>query len=211
MEMIQEELEVFKIELDTSSDDISQQSLQYIHSNETIMVYGYSHTIEMFLKYAARKRKFRVIVCQASPEKIGHLMVQRLSNIANIEISLIPDSCIFAMMARVNKVILSCYSISADGSLCSQSGSHALALSASDYGLPILVCTGLYKLSPTYHLTSSVCGREIDHTFLKSPELILDFYTASTLGPVEVLNPSFDFVPADLVTLFITNKGIFLF
>ncbi|KAF0987433.1 hypothetical protein HZS_3070 [Henneguya salminicola] len=207
LDNLKEELQTYKNELDACAEDISYQSIQYIHSNETVMVYGHSRTIEMFLKHAAKKRKFRVIVCQTSPDQVGHIMVERLSSFPNIQITLIPDSCIYAMMARVNKVILSCYSISADGSVCSRAGANALALSASVYGIPILVCTGLYKLSPRYHFSSSVCGRDVDYSFLVSPAPILDYYTSNTLPGVHVLNPSFDYIPASLISLFITNKG----
>lgn len=203
----EEDLEAFHNELDTCMDDISSQAIQHIHSNETIMVYGHSGTVENFLKNAGKRRKFRVIVCQAYPDQVGHTMVKALSSVPNIEVTLIPDSCVFAMMARVNKVILSCYYISADGGLCARSGCNTMALSAANFGIPILVCTGLYKLSPRYQYSSTVCGRDIDYSFPVSPQPILDFYNASALGGVEVLNPSFDYISANLITLFITNRG----
>lgn len=43
------------------------QALEHIHSNEVIMTIGYSHTVEAFLKEAARKRKFQVIVAECAP------------------------------------------------------------------------------------------------------------------------------------------------
>lgn len=43
------------------------QALEHIHSNEVIMTIGYSRTVEAFLKEAARKRKFQVIVAECAP------------------------------------------------------------------------------------------------------------------------------------------------
>ena len=61
-----------------------------------------------FLKVAAKKRKFQVIVGEAAPSYDGQQMALALAE-AHIETTLITDSAIFAMMARVNKVILACH------------------------------------------------------------------------------------------------------
>jgi len=72
------------------------------------MTYGCSRTVEEFFKAAARKRKFEVIVVESAPSFTGHEMAGKLAK-EGIDTTLIPDSAIFAMMARVNKVILSCH------------------------------------------------------------------------------------------------------
>ena len=43
------------------------QALEHIHSNEVIMTIGRSRTVEDFLKDAARKRKFHVMVAECAP------------------------------------------------------------------------------------------------------------------------------------------------
>ena len=47
--------------------NIAMQALEHIHSNEVIMTIGRSRTVEDFLKDAARKRKFHVIVAECAP------------------------------------------------------------------------------------------------------------------------------------------------
>ncbi|KAK2556768.1 Translation initiation factor eIF-2B subunit beta [Acropora cervicornis] len=54
-------------ELESSADNIAAQALEHIHSNEVIMTIGKSKTVEAFLKNAARKRKFSVIVAEGAP------------------------------------------------------------------------------------------------------------------------------------------------
>lgn len=54
-------------ELDTSGDNIAQQSLEHIYSDEVIMTCGKSKTVEAFLKYAAKKRKFQVVIAECAP------------------------------------------------------------------------------------------------------------------------------------------------
>jgi translation initiation factor eIF-2B subunit beta len=92
-------------EMETSSGNIAQQALEHIHSNEIIMTIGWSKVVVDFLKEAARFRKFQVIVAETAPEFKGHEMAKQLSS-AGIETTVITDSAIFAVMSRVNKVIL---------------------------------------------------------------------------------------------------------
>ena len=87
----------------------------------------------MFLKAAAAKgRKFQVIVAEAAPYYQGQQLAASLAK-ANIETTLITDSAIFAMMARVNKVIVGTHAILANGGLKGISGLHTAALAAKYY------------------------------------------------------------------------------
>ncbi|XP_067848305.1 translation initiation factor eIF2B subunit beta-like, partial [Heptranchias perlo] len=54
-------------ELEGTMDNIAMQALEHIHSNEVIMTLGRSRTVEAFLKDAARKRSFHVIVAECAP------------------------------------------------------------------------------------------------------------------------------------------------
>ncbi|KAK9764917.1 GCD complex subunit gcd7 [Basidiobolus ranarum] len=92
-------------ELENIYVNISGQALEHIHSNEIIMTCGKSKTVETFLKTAAKKRKFQVIVAETAPLYHGHEMARSLA-LAGIETTVIPDSAIFAVLSRVNKVIL---------------------------------------------------------------------------------------------------------
>uniref|UniRef100_A0AAZ1WY14 Translation initiation factor eIF2B subunit beta n=1 Tax=Oreochromis aureus TaxID=47969 RepID=A0AAZ1WY14_OREAU len=89
-------------ELEGTTDNIAMQALEHIHSNEVIMTIGRSRTVEAFLKDAARKRKFHVIVAECAPFCQGHEMATNLSK-AGIETTVITDAAIFAVMSRVNK------------------------------------------------------------------------------------------------------------
>merc|ERR1719186_611768 len=107
LKLIREEL---LIELETSCEEISKQAIEHIHANEIILTIGRSRTVEKFLKYAAKTRKFEVIVAEAAPGFSGHQMATSLAK-SKISTTVITDSAIFAMMARVNKVIIGTNSI----------------------------------------------------------------------------------------------------
>lgn len=63
-----------------TTDNIAMQALEHIHSNEVIMTVGRSRTVEAFLKDAARKRKFHVIVAECAPFcQVGRTYLRRTS------------------------------------------------------------------------------------------------------------------------------------
>ncbi|CAG8548448.1 9092_t:CDS:2, partial [Cetraspora pellucida] len=136
-------------ELENTYVNIVDQAMEHIHSNEIIMTVGKSRTVEMFLKTAAKKRKFSVLVAETFPTYLGHEMALSLSQ-AGIDTTVISDSAIFAVMSRVNKVIMGTHAVLANGGLISVSGAQMVATAAKHHSKPVVVCTGLYKLSPLY-------------------------------------------------------------
>ena len=83
---------------------ICQRAQEHIHTGELILTYGYSRIVEQFLKAAGAKRKFQLVVAESNPGLDGHKLAQSLSKVPSIGVTLIPDSNIYALMARVNKV-----------------------------------------------------------------------------------------------------------
>ena len=79
------------------------QAGDHIHANEVILTFGMSNTTLLFLKEAAKKRDFQVVVAEGAPMYGGHQQARQLAQ-AGINTTAIADSAIFAMMARVNKV-----------------------------------------------------------------------------------------------------------
>lgn len=187
-------------ELETVESNIAAQALEYIHNNEVIMTIGKSNTVEQFLITAARKRQFQVIVTEAAPSYGGHIMAKNLSA-AGIETLLIPDAAVYALMARVNKVIIGCHAVTANGGLIAMAGSEILAASARHYSIPVCVVTGMYKLSPIYpenHDAFNLFG---------PPDAVLPFDRSDLIDRVNVVNTCFDYVPPQHVDLFVTNVG----
>ncbi|XP_068110621.1 translation initiation factor eIF2B subunit beta isoform X1 [Hyperolius riggenbachi] len=188
------------IELEGTTDNIATQAKEHIHFNEVIMTIGRSRTVQRFLEEARKKRTFHVIVAECAPFCQGHDMAVSLSK-AGIETTVITDAAIFAVMSRVNKVIIGTKTILANGSLRAVSGTHALALAAKHHSTPLIVCAPMFKLSPQF-------PNEEDsfHKFV-SPQEVLPFSEGEILSKVSAHCPIFDHVPPELITLFITNIG----
>ena len=94
-------------------------------------------------------RSPKVIVAETAPSFTGQEMAVRLSD-SNVTTTLITDAAVFAMMARVNKVVIPTHAVMANGGLLVQAGGHAVALAAKHHAVPVVCVTGLYKLCPLY-------------------------------------------------------------
>lgn len=195
-----EHIEEFEMELDTSAGNIAAQAGEHIHSNEIIMTIGRSASVEAFLKRAAKSRQFEVIVAECAPSCQGKDLAVSLGE-SKIKTTLISDAAIFAMMSRVNKVIIGTHTVMANGGLRAVCGSHTIALAAKHCSVPVFVLAPMYKLSRHY-----LCLYD-QHAFnvFESPEGVLKYSDGLLAAKTQVFNPAFDYVPPELVTLFISN------
>lgn len=182
-------------EIETGVQNIAAQSLEHIHANEVILTLGKSETVEAFLKNAARKRKFHVIIAENAPYLEGHELALNLSKVG-LDVTLISDAAIFTIISRVNTIIIGTQGIFANGGLKAHVGTHSLALAAKHHNIPLIVCTSLFKLSADYYVDSN-----------NLPDLLPpDDVLSSHFHPnITVINPSFEYVPPELITLFIFN------
>ena len=214
VEGIQEILE----ELNQADDQIAGYSLEHIHSNETILTHTSSITVQRFLLKAAAKRKFTVIHAEAFPNdhESTHATVigkakgesdddlrpesfQRSLAAAGITVILIPDSAVFALMSRVNKVILDTHIVLANGGLVAVAGTKLVAKAASMHRTPVIVLSGVYKLSPVYPFDVDSLMENGD------PGRVIGYGDGDLVNMVEFENLLFDYVPPNLVDLYITN------
>lgn len=257
-------------ELELSSISIAKQATDYVQSDEIILTLGKSKVIESFLKNAANgskttgKRKFNVIVVELAPFFSGHEMAKNL-NKSGISTLIIPDSAVFAIMSRVNKVIIGTHSMMANGGIKAPAGSHSIALAAKHFSVPLIVCCPMYKLTPEYLVShdseafklfsnlheafpepyvpvrlsslsnqaATVNQMEVDssdsfrdgqqtqqqpHQQQKQHQeqssdtarlykQAVSSITSTTSAAVESLHSTFDYVPPELITLFVSNIG----
>ncbi|KAH9848872.1 eukaryotic translation initiation factor 2B beta subunit [Lenzites betulinus] len=197
MEAIQDVLD----ELETVYDNVSKNAKDHVHSDEIILTIGHSKTVEAFLKSAGHYRNYTVIVAETAPSYQGHEMARSLSA-AGLSTFLVPDSSIFAIMSRVNKVILGAHAILANGGLFAISGALLAATAARAHSTPVVVCAGQFKLTPLWNLY-----HEYGALDFADPSSVLGFEEGKLVERVDVVNPYYDYVGPELVDVFITNDG----
>lgn len=193
-------LQEIETELETSAENLSAQAAEHIHSSELILTLGHSRSVENFLKRAAKQRKFEVVVAECAPACRGHSLAATLAK-SKIETTVISDAAIFAMMSRVNKVIIGTHSVLANGGLRAACGALTVAMAAKHYSVPVIVLCPMYKLSPVY-----LCSVEQDAFNLVGCTEGIIPYHSSAAPFAKAYSPIFDYVPPELVTLFISNQ-----
>jgi translation initiation factor eIF-2B subunit beta len=102
-------------------------------------------------------------------------------------------------MSRVNKVILATHAVIANGGLIAAAGARIIAKAAKVHRTPVIVVSGVYKLSPEYPFEFESLIEYGD------PGSIIGYDDGALVENLEVDNPLFDYVPPDLVDLYITN------
>ncbi|KAJ2075003.1 GCD complex subunit gcd7, partial [Coemansia sp. S155-1] len=187
-------------ELEKTEVEIADNAREHIHSNEIILTCGRSLTVEKFLKNAANKVKIHVIVAECAPTYDGHEQARALAS-ANIDVVVIPDSAVFAIMSRVNKVILGAHAVLANGGLVAASGSHTIAAAARHHSTQVVVCAGLYKYSPMFPFDDDRFNT------LVSPDAVLPYGDGDLIDAVDVSNPRYDYVPPELVDILVDHTG----
>lgn len=209
-------------ELGQVDDQIAAYALDHIHSNEIILTHTSSTTVQKFLLKAAAKRKFTVIHAESFPNnhEATHATVSGTASSEDelmsvesfqkplialgITVILIPDSAVFALMSRVNKVILGTHSVLANGGLIAAAGTRVIARAAKVHQTPVVVVSGVYKLSPVYPFDFDSLIEYGDAS------KVLSYEDGDLVDKIEVQNPLYDYVPAELVDLYITNLYVLL-
>ena len=122
-----------------------------------------------------------------------------------IPCTLITDGMAGALMAsgRVQSVVIGCDRVAANGDTANKIGSYQLAVLARHHGIPF------YVAMPTSTLDSR-CPTGADILVEERPadELRRLAGISITVADVEVWNPAFDITPAELITAWVTEHGV---
>ncbi|KAG9012096.1 GCD complex subunit gcd7 [Tulasnella sp. JGI-2019a] len=190
-------------DLETVYENVAKNARDHIHSDEIILTIGQSSTVETFLKSAAHYRKFTVIVAETAPSFSGRDMAKSLAA-EGITTVLVPDSCIFALMSRVNKVILGAHAVLANGGVFAVAGTLLAASAAKAHATPVVICTGQYKFTPLWNLYHEFAAVDFGDP---NEVLGVDGSDDVDIDQVDVVNAYFDYVKPELVDVLITNDG----
>ena len=205
-------------ELNQADDQIAGYALDHIQSNETILTYYASATVQRFLLKAATKRKITVVHAVAesrnhkaahanligigkgdTDDEIGPEAFTKALTAVGIRVVLIPDSAVFALMSRVNKVLLNARAILANGSLVVAAGTKAIVEAARMQRTHVIVLNAVYQLSPVYPFSTEALLENGD------PSQAIQSGGDNLVIKVETEDPLSDYVSAGLIDLYITN------
>ncbi|KAK3024995.1 hypothetical protein RJ639_044372 [Escallonia herrerae] len=130
----------------TCHEQIAEQAVEHIHQNEVILTLGTSGTVIEFLCAAKeKKRSFRVFVAEGAPRYQGHILAKELVA-RGLQTTVITDSAVFAMISRVNMVIVGAHAVMANGGVIAPVGLNMVALAAQRHAVPFVVLAGIHKV-----------------------------------------------------------------
>lgn len=187
---------------------ITTKANEKIRDGDVILTFAKSNIVQQTLVEAFRLgKKFRVIVVDSRPLFEGKNLARALANLGlEVQYSLIHG--ISHVIKDVTKVFLGAHAMMSTG-LYSRAGTALVAMTANDAKVPVVVCCESVKLSERVPLDSFVLNE-----IAPSEELILQGKTSSPLSKwedvpnLQLLNLMYDFTPATLVNMVVTEHGI---
>lgn len=144
-------------------------------------------------------RKLHVYADETRPLRQGARLTAWELSRAGIHVTVLPDSAAASLLrdGRVDFVIVGADRIAANGDVANKIGTYPLALAARAHGVP------LYVAAP---------WSTVDSATPDGSGIPIEQRSAAELSPlpdgVEVYNPAFDVTPAELITAFITDRGL---
>jgi len=194
------EIEILLESLESTSSEINKQSDEHIINNDIILTSNYSGQLLEFLVEASKNKSFHVIVAESAPSLSGLQMANALAKVG-IKTTVIDDNSIFAIMPRVNKVIIGTRAVMANGGLISYNGVYNICLAAQTYSIPIVVVAGIFKLTPMYPFDHETFNEQL------SPDKIYNCEYEGNIENISFNSPAYDYIPPEFITIFVTNEG----
>lgn len=198
-------------QIEVAAQAICDTTQRKIADGDCILTYGCSSVIlKIFLEAHQRGKKFKVIVVDGRPWREGKKLLRRLV-VNGVQCSYVLLTGASFIMREVTKVFLGAHALLANGYVMSRAGSSQIALLASSFNIPVLVCCETHKFCERVQ-TDSIVYNELgdpDELFKSECNTLLSparkWKNISNLIP---LNLTYDVTPPDFVTAVVTELAI---
>lgn len=150
-------------------------------------------------------RAFHVLADETRPLLQGARLTALELAAEGIDVAVIPDGAAPSLIARgeVQAVLVGADRIARNGDFANKIGTYPLALAAHAHGVPF------YVAAPLSTFDEAIAdGRHIPIEERPEAEVLTLHGTALTAEGIAARNPAFDVSPAQLVTAFVTDKGV---
>lgn len=165
---------------------------------------GWGTALGVVYAKAAAGEPVEVLASETRPLLQGARLTAWELSSAGIPVTLVTDSMSGAVMAsgRVEAVVVGCDRVARNGDTANKIGTYTHAVLAHAHAIPFYVAGPL----TTFDLDIS-SGNEIVIEERPASE-VLCYGGRQVAASVPVWNPAFDVTPADLITAFITDRGV---
>jgi methylthioribose-1-phosphate isomerase len=169
---------------------------------------GYGTALAPVYYAAQRGVNLRVYADETRPVLQGARLTAFELHTAGIDVTLICDNMAATVMANgwVDAVFVGCDRVAKNGDTANKIGTHGVAILAKRFDIPFYVCAPFSTIDKDTPTGADIIIEERD------PEEVTALWYTQPMAPkgVKVFNPSFDVTPADLITAYITEKGVLI-
>jgi len=154
---------------------------------------------------AERGRRVAVFADETRPLMQGSRLTAWELSQAGIDVTVLADNMAASLMreGKVDVVIVGADRIAANGDVANKIGTYPLALAARHHGVPFYVAAPWSTVDPATPTGDAIV---IEHR--AADELGRGFAAPVSPRDVAVYNPAFDVTPAELVSAFVTDRGV---
>lgn len=125
---------------------------------------------------------------------------------AGIDTTLNCDNMSSSLMkaGKINIIFVGCDRVAANGDTANKIGTSLLAIAAKHYGVPFYVCAPYSTIDK-----STATGKDIPIE-MRNPDEVAEMWYEKRMAPkdINIYNPAFDVTDHELVTGFVTERGI---
>lgn len=183
----------------SSQDMVARLASELIEDGAIIHTHCNSTAVVRALIGASNEGKnITVHSTESRPRYQGRITARQLAG-AGIPVKMMVDSAARLYMDEVDVVLVGADTITYRGELYNKIGTHQIALAARDCGIPLYTLAETFKFSPR-----SKAG---EHTLIELRDSG-EVAKVEDFAGVEILNPSFDHTPPELVRGIVTEGGI---
>ena len=193
-------------EIDNISESIIEQKeiKDLISDGDIILTSNYSQQVADILIENAKTKKFKVIVAESTPlitkKSQSEILIKK-----GIDTTIIDENDLYDVMKMAKiKVLLGARAILVNGGLITYGGAYNICLAANMFYVPVIVAGGTTKITPLHSFK-----HELYNEYL-SPDLIFgkNVKYEGDISNIQFNNPAFDYIPPNLITMYVTNIGI---
>lgn len=185
---------------------LAQESRVLTHCNAgALATAGHGTALGVIRSAISLGKRVHVIADETRPFLQGARLTAWEMVQENIPVTLITDNMAGLLMSRgqIDVVIVGCDRVAANGDVANKIGTYMVAVLAHRHNIPFYVACPLSTLDLSIPDGAAIPIEE------RPPEEVTGYRDCQwAASGVQVVNPSFDVTPAELVSALITEKGI---
>lgn len=166
----------------------------------------YGTALAPIYRAAEKGLRLKVYADETRPLLQGARLTAYELSSAGIDCTLLCDNMAAGLMSKglIDAVIVGGDRVAANGDTANKTGTLSVAIAARHFNIPFYIAVPFSTIDP-----KCKTGNDIEIEQRPATEVTEDWYS-KRMAPegISVYNPAFDFVPAELITAIITEKGV---